>query len=401
MIDIGRVVIVGASLAGLRTAEFLRRSDFEGSITLLGAERHLPYDRPPLSKQILRREWEPERLALRKKSYDELGLDLRLGTRATSLDSAARQVVVDDGQRIPFDRLVVATGARPKTLPKLSMPHGVFTLRTLDDALAVRDALTNARRVAVIGAGFIGAEVAASAMEVGANVVMVEALDVPLGASVGSRVGRALQRAHERRGIEVRCAARVTAFVGEEKLTGLVLNDGEELPCDVAVVGIGVEPEVAWLEGSDVELEDGVRCDATCESSVPGVFAAGDVTRWYHPLFEEHMRVEHWTNAVEQARHVASALLVEPGCAGDFASVPLFWSDQFDIKIQGVGIMHGADEPVITAPGGDEEKLIALFARAERLIGAVAFNQPAKVVRLRQLIGERGGLAAAREIAES
>ncbi|MDH3202222.1 MAG: FAD-dependent oxidoreductase [Myxococcales bacterium] len=395
------IAIVGASLAGLRTAEFLRRGGFEGKLALIGDEEHLPYDRPPLSKELLRGEWEPERLALRRKSYDELALDLKLGRRAIAVDTDAHEVHLEGGESVAFDDLVVATGGQVRRLPKQPELSGLFTLRTLDDAVMIRDALKKASRIAVIGAGFIGAEVAASARQLGLEVVMIEALDAPLAQSLGSRLGRILQQVHERRGVEVRCGRRVAAFVGTDCVEGLTLDDGTDIPCDLVVVGIGVEPAVSWLKGSGIELDDGVRCDETCMSSVPRVFAAGDVASWYNPLFEERMRVEHWTNAVEQARHVAAALLATPGEAKPFASVPMFWSDQFDLKIQGVGRPRPTDELIILGGVAEGDNLVALYGRAGRLVGAVTFNQPPRIIKLRRLIGEHGELEDAMEIAES
>ncbi|MDH3727370.1 MAG: FAD-dependent oxidoreductase [Myxococcales bacterium] len=394
-------VIVGASLAGLRTAEFLRRGGFEGKLVLIGDEKHLPYDRPPLSKEVLRGEWEPDRLALRRKSYDELSVDLKLGRRAIALDTDAHEVHLEGDKSVTFDDLVVATGAHARKLPNQPDLSGLFTLRTLDDALTIRDALKTASRVAVIGAGFIGAEVAASARQLGLEVIMIEALDAPLSQSLGSRLGQVLQQVHERRGVEVRCARLVAAFLGKDRVEGLTLDDGTDVPCDLVVVGIGVEPSVSWLQGSGIELDDGVRCDATCMSSVSRVFAAGDVANWYNPLFEEHMRVEHWTNAVEQARHVAASLLADWGETKPFESVPMFWSDQFNIKIQGVGHPRATDELIITGEASEGESLVALYGRAGRLVGAVTFDQPPKIIKLRRLIGERGELEDAMKIAES
>lgn len=395
------LAIVGASLAGLRTAEFLRRGGFDGKLVLIGDEEHLPYDRPPLSKEVLRGEWEPDQLALRRKSYDELGLDLKLGHSAVSLDATTREVHLEHGEPVVFDGLVVATGARVRRLPNQPNLPGLFTLRTLDDALALRDALKTAKRVAVIGAGFIGAEVAASARQLGREVTMIEALHAPLAQSLGPKIGSIVQRVHERHGVAVRCDRRVTAFVGTDHIEGLALDDGTDLPCDLAVVGIGVEPSVAWLRGSAIDLDDGVLCDETCRTNISQVYAAGDVANWYNPLFEERMRVEHWTNAVEQARHVAASLLAAPGAAKPFESVPMFWSDQFDIKIQGVGHPRPTDELVIAGETPQGEGLVALYERAGRLVGAVTFNRPPTIIKLRKLIRERGTLEVAMEIAES
>jgi NADPH-dependent 2,4-dienoyl-CoA reductase/sulfur reductase-like enzyme len=401
MSELRVIAIVGASLAGLRTAEFLRRGGFEGRLVLIGDEEHLPYDRPPLSKELLRGEWEPERLALRRKSYDELAIDLELGRRAIGLDIDAREVHLAGGESVAFDGLVVATGGQVRKLPNQPDLSGLFTLRTLDDALAIRDALKRASRVAVIGAGFIGAEVAASARQLGLEVTMIEALDAPLAQSLGPRLGHILQQAHERRGVKVHCGRRVAAFIGEDRVEGLAIDDGTDVACDLVVVGIGVEPAVSWLQGSGIALSDGVRCDATCMSNVPRIFAAGDVANWYNPLFEERMRVEHWTNAVEQARHVAASLLAPPGEVKPFESVPMFWSDQFDLKIQGVGHPRPTDEVMIRGGATEGDNLVALYGRAGRLVGAVTFNHPPKIIKLRRLIGERRQLEDAMKIAES
>jgi NADPH-dependent 2,4-dienoyl-CoA reductase/sulfur reductase-like enzyme len=396
-----RVVVVGASLAGLRAVEFIRRAKFEGELVLIGDEAHLPYDRPPLSKEVLRGEWEQERLALRRGSYDDLNVELVLGQRAVSLDTVAREVLLDGGAAVSFDGMVIATGGHVRELPNQPRIDGIHTLRTLDDALAIRAALASKPRVAVIGAGFIGAEVAASARQLGLEVTMIEALDTPLAQSLGPRVGGILQGAHERRGVRVRCGRRVAGFAGTDRVESVQLDDGTQVECDVVVVGIGVSPTVSWLADSGVELDDGVRCDETLASSVPGIVAAGDVASWYNPLFEERMRVEHWTNAVEQARHAVSSLLAAPGEARPLESVPMFWSDQFDIKIQCIGRPKPTDDLFLAGGTPESEKFIALYGRAGRIVGAVAFNQPPKLIQLRMLIGKRGGVDDALKIAES
>jgi len=401
MTQLNRIAVVGASLAGLRAVEFIRRAKFEGELVLIGDEEHLPYDRPPLSKEVLRGEWEQDRLALRRKSYDELNLELMPGRRAVSLDTDAREVGLEGGDVVPFDGLVIATGGRVRELPNQPPLDGIHTLRTLDDSLAIRAALASKPKVAVIGAGFIGAEVAASARQLGLEVTMIEALETPLAQSLGPRLGGVLQEVHERRGVRVHCGRRVEGFGGTDRVESVLLDDGTKVDCDLVVVGIGVSPSASWLAGSGVELEDGVRCDETLASSVPGIVAAGDVASWYNPLFEERMRVEHWTNAVEQARHAVSTLLAAPGEAKSFESVPMFWSDQFDIKIQGVGRPKPTDELVLAGGVPESEKFIALYRRAGRLVGAVTFNQPPKLIQLRMLIGKRGGLDEALKIAES
>jgi NADPH-dependent 2,4-dienoyl-CoA reductase/sulfur reductase-like enzyme len=401
MSAISRIAVVGASLAGLRAIEFVRRANFAGELVLIGDELHLPYDRPPLSKQLLRGEWDQERLALRRKTYDDLNAELVLGHRALSLDCAAREVCLEGGRTVGFDGLVIATGAEVRRLPGQPNLDGIFTLRTLEDSLAIRDALASRPRVAVIGAGFIGAEVAASARQLGLEVTLVEALQTPLAESLGTRLGGRLQTIHEGHGVRVLCGRRVVGFGGSERVASVELDDGTEVPCDLVVVGIGVTPSVSWLEGSGVELDDGVRCDSTLAASVPGIVAAGDVASWHNPLFSERMRIEHWTNAVEQARHAVSTLLAAPGDAKPFESVPIFWSDQFDIKIQGVGRPRPSDDLIVVEGPTDGEKMVALYGRAGRLVGAVSFNQAPKLIQLRMLIAKHGGLDEAMKIAES
>lgn len=400
MSQYGKIAVVGASLAGLRAVEFIRRAKFEGELVLIGDEHHRPYDRPPLSKEFVRGEWDEERIALRQKSYDDLNVDLMLGRRATGLSTDAREVRLEGGETVSYDGLVIATGGSARRLPNQPALDGVFTLRTLDDSLAIRAALRAKPRVAVIGAGFIGAEVAASARELGLDVTMIEALGTPLARTLGPELGRILQEAHERRGVRVLCGRKVTRFEGRHRVTGLTLDDGTTVECELVVVGIGMSPSVSWLEGSGVELDDGVRCDETLAASVQGIVAAGDVANWRNPLFEERMRVEHWTNAVEQARHAVGTLLGAPGEAKPFSSAPMFWSDQFDIKIQGAGRPRPTDDLSVIGPN-EADKLVALYARAGRLVGVVAFNQPPKLIRLRTLIAKRGSLAEALKIAES
>jgi 3-phenylpropionate/trans-cinnamate dioxygenase ferredoxin reductase subunit len=395
----GSIAIVGASLAGLRAAEFLRRDGFQGRLLLIGDETQPPYDRPPLSKEVLRGDWEADRIALRRKSYDELCLDLRLGTRAVGLDSSKRVLSLDSGDELAFDQLVIATGASVRRLPKQPDMDGIFSLRTLGDALAIRDAMKASPRVAVIGAGFIGAEVAASARQLGLQVDMIEALEVPLAQSLGPELGRALASAHEKRGVRVHCGRKVVGFQGRDRLQGLLLDDGTELPCELVVVGIGVQPAVDWLAGSGLELEDGVRCDATLSSNVQGIVAIGDVANWYNPLFDEQMRVEHWTNAVEQARHVVQTLC-RPEEAKPFESAPMFWSDQYDIKIQGAGRPKPTDELRIMGRL-DDEAFVGLYSREDRLVGAVSFNNPAKLIQLRRKIVNRASLSEAVELFET
>jgi 3-phenylpropionate/trans-cinnamate dioxygenase ferredoxin reductase component len=384
------IVIVGASLAGLRAAETLRREGYDDRVVLVGAEQHLPYDRPPLSKELLAGEWEPDQIALRKQPYDDLGLDLKLGRRATGLDVSGRVVELDGGERLPFDGIVVATGARPRTLPGTPALDGIFVLRTLDDCLTIRSRLEARPRVVVIGAGFIGSEVAATCRGRGLDVTVLEMLPTPLARAVGPIVGDACGRLHRDHGVDLRCGVTVAEFEGGDRVERVVLADGSAIDADLVIVGVGVTPETAWLEGSGLALDDGVVCDATCFAA-PGVVAAGDVARWPNPLFDgESMRVEHWTNATEQGVAAARRLLVDdPADAEAFEPVPFVWSDQYDIKIQVVGSIRGDDEVAVADGSFDEDRFVALFGRAGRLVGALGFSRPRVVMQYRRMIAER------------
>jgi NADPH-dependent 2,4-dienoyl-CoA reductase/sulfur reductase-like enzyme len=383
------IVIVGASLAGLRAAEALRREGFDGRIVAIGDEPHLPYDRPPLSKELLAGAWEPEQLVLRKQGVDDLELDWRLDARATRLDVAAREVELHDGERIAFDGAVLATGSTPRLLPNQPRLPGVVTLRTLDDALALRELLDARPRVVVIGAGFIGSEVAATARLRGLDVTVLEALPQPLVRGLGPELGAVLAAVHRDHGVDLRTNVMVERIEGVDQVEGVRLADGGFVAADVVVVGVGVIPQTAWLEGSGLTLDDGIVCDETCLAA-PGIVAAGDVTRWPNPLFDgASMRLEHWTNATEQGVHAARRLLAGEGSREAFAPVPFVWSDQYDRKIQTVGVV-AADADVHVAHGTlAERQFVALFGRDGRLTGALGFNRPRQVMQYRRLIAER------------
>ncbi len=382
------VVVVGASLAGLRAVEALRHQGFDGRVTVVGAEPHLPYDRPPLSKELLAGRWEPDELALRRQPYDELAVDWRLGRRAVRLDLADRAIELDDGERLPFDGAVLATGSTPRQLPGTPPLAGIFTLRTLDDSLAIRAELEQGPRVVVVGAGFIGSEVASTCRERGLEVTVLEALPVPLVRGLGQVLGGVLGDLHRDHGVTLQCNAIVAGFEGRDRVERVRLADGTGIDADIVVVGVGVFPETRWLEGSGLTLDDGIVCDATCRAA-PGVVAAGDDTRWPNPLFGgPPMRLEHWTNATEQGVHAAHTLL-----AGDdaepFAPVPFVWSDQYGTKIQTVGDV-GADDDIEIGHGAlEERRFVALFGRDGRLVGALGFSRPRQVMQYRRMVEQR------------
>ncbi len=386
-----QIVVIGGSLAGLRCVEALRRLGYDGRLTWVGAETHLPYDRPPLSKDVLAGTREPDRIALtRGDSFEALDLDLRLGQCATELDLNERVVELESGARVSYEGLVIATGATPKSLPGIGSLGGVHTLRTLDDCLAIRSELERGPRVAVVGAGFIGAEVAATCRQRGLEVCLIEALPAPMAAALGTQIGEVCAAAHRDHGVDLRCGVGVAGLEGDTRVERVRLSDGSSVAADVVVVGIGVTPATGWLETSGLTVDDGVVCDETT-AAAPGVVAAGDVARWTNPLFGESMRVEHWTNAVEQGEAAAARLLAGPDGAVPFAPVPFVWSDQYDLKIQSAGIMKPDDEIHIAHGSLEERRFVALFGRKGRLTGALAFGRARLLMGYRRKI--RDGLA--------
>lgn len=384
-----RICVVGASLAGLRAIEALRAGGFAGHLSLIGAEPHLPYDRPPLSKELLAGEWDHDRTVLRRAPYDELDVELRLGVRAGALDVAGRVVELDGGERVTFDGLIIATGATPRTLP-LGDLDGIFTLRTLDDAMALRARLDAGARVVIIGAGFIGAEVAATCRKRGLSVTVLEALSQPMVRGIGPRIGARLAQLHRDQGVDLRLGVTVDGISGDGRVEGVLLADGEEIPADVVLVAIGVVAETDWLEGSGLTLDNGVVCDETLMAA-PHIAAAGDVCRWPNRQFGgDLMRLEHWTNATEQGVFAATSLLAH--AAGEsvapFAPVPFVWSDQYEVKIQCAG-RFGADDDLEIVHGDiSDRQFVALFGRDDRLVGALAFSRPRQLMAYRRMIGE-------------
>jgi NADPH-dependent 2,4-dienoyl-CoA reductase/sulfur reductase-like enzyme len=396
----GRIVIVGASLAGLRAAEELRTLGHAGPITLVGDEPHEPYDRPPLSKQVLAGKKPPASTALSVVggSLADLDLDWRLGASATGLDLSERAVLLGGGERLPFDGLVIATGASPRRLPGTDHLDGVHTLRTLDDCLAIRAELDRSpRRVAVVGAGFIGAEVAATCRGLGVEVSLIEALPVPLERGLGPAMGAVVADVHRDHGVDVRLGVGVVRIEGGDRVERVRLTDGAVLDVDLVVIGIGVGPNTGWLEESGLTIDNGVVCDATCRAA-PQVVAAGDVARWPNRRFGEVMRVEHWDNAIAMGTHAAHSLLAG-AAARPFEPVPWFWSDQYDRKIQLAG-RAGPDDVVEVVSGSVEaRRFVALYGRAGVVVGVLGMSQPARVMKLRGLVEEGVAWDAALEVA--
>jgi NADPH-dependent 2,4-dienoyl-CoA reductase/sulfur reductase-like enzyme len=390
-----RIAIVGASLAGLRAAEALRDRGFDGELTLIGDEPHRPYDRPPLSKQVLQGVWEPEQTFFRRKEgYDALAVDMRLGVRALSLDLRARRVTLADGTFADYDRLIIATGARVRTLSSIAPRSGLLALRGLDDAIALRRALMDGPRVAVVGAGFIGLEVAASCRARGLSVTVIEPLPVPFSPIFGRTFGEMVAAMHRDHGVDLRIGVAVTDVFGESRVTGVALSDGSRIEADVVVVGIGVTPNTEWLEGSGLTLDNGIVCNGSGEAG-PDVYAAGDVARVANRWHGDSPRIEHWTNAVEQAVCVAENALAGPEACTSFSSVPYFWSDQYDRKIQFIGRARPHDEMVIVDGSLEDRRLTALYRRGDRVVACLAVNQPRTLIKYRKLLAAGASWEAA------
>jgi NADPH-dependent 2,4-dienoyl-CoA reductase/sulfur reductase-like enzyme len=380
-----RVVVVGASLAGVNAIEGLRDHGFDGEITLVGGEPHLPYDRPPLSKEALRGGPDEPSLLLRPPQwYAEHGVELRLGRPARSLDAAARAVTLDDGTVLDYDGLVVSTGSRPRTLAGDGERGAVHVLRSLADCRALHERMVPGHHLVVIGGGFVGLEVAATASSMGMRVSVVEVAPVPLTRVLGDEVGHWFRTYHEAHGVEMLCGAVIEAVEADARGGKVVLNGGTVLRADLVVAGVGAVPATRWLEGSGLRLSDGVACDPALRASAPGVVAAGDVARWYNGLFDEEMRVEQWNNAVEQGRHAAATLLGENE---PYRAVPYFWSDQFDAKMRFVGRANAAEQ--IHIERDDDKAMVALFRRDGVLAGALCVNAPRQLALYRKAILDR------------
>jgi 3-phenylpropionate/trans-cinnamate dioxygenase ferredoxin reductase subunit len=329
-----RVVIVGASVGGVRTAAQLRAAGFAGEMVLVGPEAADPYDRPPLSKQVLRGSWTPERASLGDPAH-QWGAKVHTAS-AVGLDPARRKVELDSGETLSYDRLVIATGAAARQLPGPPLA-GVHVLRTMRDCLALRADLARGGPLVVIGGGFIGAEVASTARALGLRVTIVEGLPTPMARVLGEETGRMLTLLHTAHGVRVRCGVAVAGLGGTSRVEDVVLSDGRRLPADVVAVGIGVTPNTSWLDGSGLEIRDGVMVDQFLAANEDrSVYAVGDVARWYDARLRRHVRVEHWTNATEQARTVADNIL-RPEEPIAHTALPYFWSDQHGAKIQLVG----------------------------------------------------------------
>ena len=405
MTDRPGVLVVGGSVAGLRTAEALRRLSYPGPVMILEASDDLPYDRTMLSKKVLSAGGAAVSARLRsQEDLDRLGIEFRRRSRARMLDTARRTVYLADGSAIPYSALIIATGSVTRQLPDVPRT-AVHYLRSLAEARRLRQAMESARRAVVVGAGFIGCEVAAAISARGADVTMVEPAGFPLGRVLGDVIGARLADMHGSRGIRLVLGRAVTA-VGESgtapatvrTTATVVLDDGTSLDSDLVVVGIGALANTEWLDGSGVEVADGVLCDEFCRvAGASDVFAVGDVARWPNSLFAESMRVEHWTNAIEQAVVVARNI-VSPDAPRAYAPVPYVWSDQHGIRLQIVGRPQPDDEVRIVEDDPANAVLVALYIRHGGLSGAFTLNAPGRAVALRKSLAARAPLEQALQV---
>lgn len=381
-----RVVVAGGGLAGVSVCRELRAHGYQGELVLLDREVVAPYDRPPLSKQLLQGLAEPGDVRLPfGDRLGELSVEHRRGVAVAGLTRDT--VVLASGREVRFDGLVIATGATARRLPGQPPVRGVHALRTLDDALTLRRELAEARQLVVVGGGFIGLEVAASAIGQGVATTVVERAAVPLTHAIGAVAGGWLTEAHRARGVRFACGTEVGGFsIADKRVRGVKLATGEYLPADVVLIGVGAEPVTGWLAGSPLRIADGVVCDAGLRAA-PRIYAAGDVARWQHPMFGS-IRAEHWTTAVDHARTVAANLSAElqggPSRVREAGEVPYFWTDQYGIKAQLVGWAAGHDRCHVL---GEGRRRSVLYGRGTALVAALGLNHPAFVAKQRKAIG--------------
>lgn len=378
------IVIVGAGAAGLSVAEGLRRGGYEGRLRMYGAEEHPPYDRPPLSKQVLLGTWQEQQTRLRDPvQLADLGIELHLGQEATGLDTGGRTVRFGNSAEVHYDQLVIATGLRPRTIPGQADLSGVHSLHSLADARALRAGLAESRTVVIVGAGVLGCELAASARSLGKSVTLVASTAAPMQRPLGVRLGGILADVHREHGVELRLSTRMGGLVrAEGRVTAVRLEKGELLPADLVAITIGSRPTTDWLEGSTLVLDDGIVCDNRCRAA-DRVWAVGDIARFPDPLTGALTRLENRTNATDQGLAVAGNLL---GADEPYAPVPYFWTDQYDLKVQSHGVP--APETVLVEGAVAEGRFVALHGTDDAVTGVVGFNRPKQTRQWRRYVVE-------------
>ena len=378
------ILIVGGGAAGLAAVETLRSEGYAGALTMVCDEPELPYDRPPLSKQVLTGAWDAERTRFREAAhYADLGIRLVRG-RAGALDTDGRTVYLSDGYPLRFDGLIIATGVRPRRLPGGHDLAGVHVLRDHPDVAALRATFANAPRVVIVGGGFLGMEVAAAARGLGLDVTVIEPLAEPMIRQVGPVIGAEVARLHREHGVDLRTGIGVSRLEGDGGVvTGVALTDGSIVPADCVLVSIGAVPATDWLRSSGLAIGDGVECDEFCRAA-PGIYAAGDVASWVNPRYQRRMRIEHRMNATEQGTAAAMNLL--KGDVQPFAPLPYFWSDQYNVKLQVHGHLSDGAEIAIEDGSPADGKFVALFRKDGAPIAVLGWNSPARLIRYRKLL---------------
>jgi 3-phenylpropionate/trans-cinnamate dioxygenase ferredoxin reductase subunit len=380
-------VIVGASLAGAKAAETLRQEGFDGRVVLIGAEDERPYERPPLSKDYLRGEVGREKVYVHDEGfYAEHDIELRLGRTAASLDTSSSELVLDDGERLRYNRLLLTTGAEPR---RLMIPggelDGVLYLRSVQDSDTLRERLDRGGAVVVVGAGWIGAEVAASARQRGLEVTVIEPASVPLERVLGAEVGAIYRDIHTDHGVQMLLGTGVQAFEGDRAVERVRTSDGRELACDFVVVGVGVQPRTGLAAQAGITVDNGILVDEHLQTSIPGVFAAGDVANSHHPFYAERIRVEHWANALNQGPAAARNML---GQSAAYDRLPYFFSDQYDVGMEYTGFARTWDRVVFRGDPASRE-FIAFWVVEDRVVAGMNVNVWEVTDSIKRLIGER------------
>jgi NADPH-dependent 2,4-dienoyl-CoA reductase/sulfur reductase-like enzyme len=389
------LVIVGASLAGLRAAQAARKAGFDGDLVMVGEESHLPYTRPPLSKELLAGEHSVDRVQL---PCDQLDVQWRLGAAAVSLDRRRRRVVLSDGDEVAYDRLILATGSRARSWTGAGAElDGVHVLRKVEDALALRAAFDDQPRVAIVGAGFIGCEVAQTARKLGLDVTLIDIAATPM-LPLGPKLGEWCAELHRDHGVDLRLGTGVAALLGDGRVEAVQLADGARVAADVVVFGLGAAPNTEWLADSGLQLDPGLVCDATLTAAGdPDILGAGDIVTWPHPMADgQAIRIEHWTVAAEQGQLAGRNVLSSPAERKPYDAPPYFWSDQYDVKIQSLGLPGRAERLELLESSPDRWRLVYAGERDGRLIGVIAINAARRLGSYRQALADPPRLEALR-----
>ena len=392
-------VIIGAGVAGGTAAETLRKQGFDAEIHLVGAEPYRPYDRPPLSKEFLSGAKEQEKLFFKPESfYSEQSIELHLGTEATAIDSSSNTVTLANGESLHYDKLLLATGSRIKRLPIPGADlEGVHYLRTIDDSRAIVQSMNGASRVVIVGAGFIGSEVAAVCKTAGLEVTVLEIQHQPMSHILGEEMGAIYANLHNNRGVNLRLSEGIAEIHGSSRAEQVITDKGNAINCDFVVIGVGITPDTALAESAGLDVDKGILSDQYCQTSNSDIFAAGDVANWFHPGLGRRLRVEHWDNALNQGAAAAKSML---GAPEPYSPTLYFWSDQYDLNIQYLG--HAAEWDEIAVRGNPaDEKFTAFYLKNGSVHGALIVNNFRDIRPTRTLIGQQTPVTAAHLTNES